>query len=468
MQKLLFFDDNNLFVRENVTRKYGHPQRISTYFDGVCSTDWGSGWTFCMEDGSYRMLYFGESDAFAGKKLFCAVSRDGVNFEPEALFPDKTYAHEIMTLEGGSEVASIYEDTHASDPDARYKMLMSEYDGRGLSLTDALYTSPDLVRWTRVEGVLWGDGTEPMACVFYNEKKGVHTICERSFWGIRHAGYKETTDFEAFTEFQQCLNVDALDEPLSEIYGLPCVYHCGGTYVGLVHLYRGLHSERNAKFFGGTIDAQLVYSYDGRYWRRSLREPFMTGTSDQNGTDGYPLLWTMCAREDMDGSLLFYSSASGYEHGPSFRQHGTGRVFVYRLRRDGFIALASERAGEPSLVALRELAWHGGEVHVNLKAKRATVEVHCSNESQNVGGNVLGISYPLEGYSHEDCEPFEGDSTDWVPRWRDGKTLSDLTGKTLVLEIRFEDGELYSVEGDFTLLFNTTAARFRKYGVLPK
>ena len=90
MQKLLFFDDNNLFVSENVTRKYGNPQRISTYFDGVCSTDWGAGWTFRMEDGSYRMLYFGESDAFAGKKLFCATSRDGVHFEPEAMFPDKT------------------------------------------------------------------------------------------------------------------------------------------------------------------------------------------------------------------------------------------------------------------------------------------------------------------------------------------------------------------------------------------
>ena len=467
MQKQLFFDDNNLFVRENVKRSYGHPQHVATYHDGVCSTDWCAGWVFRLDDGRYRMLYFGESDAFQGKKLFCATSADGVHFEPEQLFADKTYAHEVMSIEGGSEVASICEDEHAIDPSARYKLLMSEYDGRGLSITDALYISPDLLHWTRVDGVAWGDGTEPMACVFYNKKQQCHTVVERSFWGIRHAGYKETRDWKCFTDYRECLNVDALDEPLSEVYGIPCVFDCGGTYIGLAHMYRGLHSEYNAKFFGGTIDTQLVYSYDGRYWKRSLREPFLTGTDDRNGTAGYPLVWTPCVREDVDGSLLFYATGSELEHGPAFRQHGTGRVFVYRLRRDGFISLATEDSARPSAVALRELAWHGGEVHINVKAKRATLAVRCSNESENVGGNVLGLSHPVEGYDHDDCIPFEGDSTDWVPSWKDGKTLTDLTGKTLVLEIRFEDGELYSVSGDFTLLFNTPAARFRKYGELP-
>jgi hypothetical protein len=157
-------------------------------------------------------------------------------------------------------------------------------------------------------------------------------------------------------------------------------------------MYCGLHSELNAKFFGGTIDSQLVYSYDGRYWKRSLREPFLTGTDDRNGTAGYPLLWTACAREDVDGSLLFYSSGSEYEHGPAFRQHGTGRIFVHRLRRDGFVSLVTEDASLPSSVALRELAWHSGEVHINIKTKRATVAVYCSNESENVGKRLQSVS----------------------------------------------------------------------------
>ena len=464
MNKYLFFDDNNLFCRDNAIRKYGVPQRIATYHDGVCSTDWCSGWTFRLDNGKYRMLYFGESAAFAGKKLFCATSDDGVHFAPEALFEDKTYAHEIMTLRGGSETAAVYEDTLTPKESERYKMLMSEYDGRGLSLTDGIYTSPDLVHWTRVEDASWGDGTEPLAGVFYNAKKDVYTVCQRPHWGVRCAGFKETKDWRTFSDYQHCLNVDALDEPLCEVYGLPAVYDCGGTYIGLVHMNRGLHSELNAKFHNGTMDMQLVYSDDGRYWKRSLREPFLTGTSDRNGTAGYPMLWTSCVREDADGSLLFYSSGSEYEHGPGFRNHGTGRLFVHRLRRDGFISLTTEDKSKSSIVALRELAWHSGEAHINLTAKRATVAVHCTNESENVGGNVLGLSHPLEGYSHEDCVAFEGDSTDWVPMWRGGRSLSELAGKTLVLEIRYEQGELFSLAGDCTLLFNVPAARFRKCG----
>ncbi len=472
MQKQLFFDDNNLFVRDNAARHYGKPQQVASYNDGVSSTDYCTGWVFRLDDGKYRMIYFAQGADFKGLKVFLATSEDGVHFAPEqvdddAVSVERKYPHEIMTLGYGCEIASVYEDTKADDPAARYKMLMSEHSPRDLDITDAIYTSPDLIRWTRVEDAVWGDGTEPLAGAFYNEKKQCYTVIERPFWGIRYAGYKETKDWRTFTDYQPCLNVDAADERLSEIYGMPAVLDCGGTYVGLVHLYRGLEGELNAKYKNGVIDTQLAYSYDGRYWKRSLREPFfggMTGETDKV----YPLVWLPCVREWEDGEITLYGSASEHEHGPAFRVPGTGRILVCKLRRDGFVALATEDVTKPSVVALRELAWHGGEVHINLKAKRATVAVHCSNESENVGGNVLGISHPVEGYSHADCVPFEGDSTDWGPSWKNGRTLSELTGKTLVLEIRYEDGELYSVSGDFTLLFNTPAARYRKFGVLPE
>jgi hypothetical protein len=45
-----------------------------------------------------------------------------------------------------------------------------------------------------------------------------------------------------------------------------------------------------------------------------------------------------------------------------------------------------------------------------------------------------------EGYGHEDYIAFSGDSTDWVPRYKIGRRISDLVGKTLVFEIKFENG----------------------------
>ena len=36
-------------------------------------------------------------------------------------------SHEIMNLEGGTEIAFIFEDTQAKNPSEKYKMLMAEH-----------------------------------------------------------------------------------------------------------------------------------------------------------------------------------------------------------------------------------------------------------------------------------------------------------------------------------------------------
>ena len=121
----------------------------------------------------------------------------------------------------------------------------------------------------------------------------------------------------------------------------------------------------------------------------------------------------------------------------------------------------------PSTVATRELIWRGGELHLNLKAKRATVAVYSSSADEIVLGNVLGHTCPIQGMAHEDCIPFSGDSRDWIPTFKNGKRLGDFKGETLVIELRFEDGELYSLSGDYADAFNTEAARYRKFGIMP-
>lgn len=43
--------------------------------------------------------------------------------------------------------------------------------------------------------------------------------------------------------------------------------------------------------------------------------------------------------------------------------------------------------------------------------------------------------------------------------------MSELVGQTLVFELRFEDGEVFSFGGDYTDLFNVEGAVYRRYGV---
>lgn len=470
MKKQLFFDDNKLFSKENVVRKYGRPKVAATYSDGVSSNDYPTGFIFRLDNGKYRLMYTGHSKDFSSLKLFSAISDDGINFSPEQIFDcehnGKAYPNEIMTLKGGHEVGFIYDDKCSEDKNERYKLLLSEHDGENLCIQDTILVSPDLINWTKKEGVFWGDGTEPLVSVFYNKHKKVHTIVERSFWGVRYSGYKETKDWKNFTDYQPCLNVDSLDEDLSEVYGM-FAFEYDGMYIGLPHLYRNLKSELNAKFFMGTIDTQLAYSYDGRYWQRSLREPFLSGLFDDCDPQK-KMLWCFGCQKLDDGNVYFYTAATELEHGPAFRNPGTGKMFIYKMREDGFISLASEKTGEESVVATREKIWHGGDFHINLKAQKATLAVHIADESEDVGGNVLGFSHLVEGMGHEDCIPFGGDSTDWVPEYTTGKKVSELSGKTLVFELKFEDGEVYSFAGDFTDVYNTQGARFRKYGVIPE
>ncbi len=472
MKKQLFFDDNKLFGRDNVVRQYGKPERIATYSDGIGSTDFCTGYVFKIGDHQYRMLYLAYSKKFQGVKMFAATSEDGIHFAPEQLHDqneDAMFPHEIMSIPSGWEVANIYEDKHCENDQERYKLLMTEYDGDKLCVVDSLYTSGDLLHWSVKEGVYWANSAEPMASVFYNTKKNVHTIIQRPFWGVRCAGYKETADWVNFTEYRPCLNVDSCDERLAEIYGM-YAFEYDGMFIGIPHMYRHLNSELNAKYKNGIIDTQLAYSYNGEYWNRSLREPFISGLSpnEDSANPNYNIVWVSCVRKGEDENIYLYGSASALEHGPAFSQPGTGKIFVHRLRNDGFIGLASENPQEISSVITREKIWHGGELHINLKATNATLAVYISDESKSVGGNVLGMARPLEGFTHDDCIAFSGDSTDWVPEYKSKKQITSLSGKTLVFELRFRDGEVFSLSGDYTDAYNTQAARYRKYGVLPE
>lgn len=469
MRKQLFFDDNGLFGKGNVTRRYGKPKLVSNFNDGVSSNDYCSGSIFRLDDGRYRLIYFAHGKDFEGKKLFSAISEDGVEFVSEDVSAyvatqSRQYPNEIMQLEKGVEIASIYEDKYTENANERYKMLSAQLIFDELRVYNKLYTSSDLLNWQLKDGIYWGDGAEPLASVFYNKHKKVHTIVQRPFWGIRSAGYKETADWQNFTDFKHCINVDSLDGNLDEIYGMNA-FEYDGMYIGFVQMYRGHKTEYNAKYSSGIIDAQLAYSQDGEYWRRSIREPFITGLGM---TPEYKLMWVPSVMRMDDGSINIYASASQLEHGPAFREAGHGEILVFNLREDGFICFETEDNSKPSTVVTREKVWHGGELHVNINSKGATLGVYVSAESEIVGdSNALGHSKAVEGYGHEDCVPFSGDSTDWVPVFKNGKTLDELKNKTLVFEIKFSDGCIYSISGDYTDVFNTQAARYRKFGLLP-
>lgn len=475
MYKHLFFDDRYLFSRENAKRVYGQPKLIkdAIYCDQNASTVWPGAWCFKTDDGKYRILYQGLGNTEERRfSLFCAVSDDGINFKEEDLsdrikIENRFFKNEVMILDG-DEVACIVEDRH-NLPEERYKMLYTQTNPETLMIEGILYVSADLLNWKKVEGVKWSEDGEPIAGVFYNHKKQCFTILKRPAWGVRMVGFCETKDWKTYTPYVHCIQADSLDGTLEEIYGTPS-FEYDGWFIGFPHIYGGFGSFIGAKFKSGTMEAQLAYSHNGSNWFRSLRDPFISErlSSGKAQTDiDMPMVWP-CSVKCNDEDIYIYATASLLEHGPSWTAKGlNGRILVYKLRKDGFIKLETEDKTQESVVATRENAWHGGELNINIKAQKATIAVYQSDEVENMGMNFLGVSTLVEGYTHEDCIPFEGNLLNWTPEFKDGKCLDDLKGRVLSFEMKFSDGEIYSISGNMTPLFNVEAERYRQFKMLP-
>ena len=465
--KQLFFDDMKLLRRENLKRDYGEPECISVYSDGVCSSDFPIR-VFRLEDGRYRMIYTGKSvdKSFPHLKMFSAISENGIDFVPEKLWDNPEehgvmYPHEVMPI-GNAEIGFIYEDDYC-DKSERYKMLMFDAIFEEFDFHNDVYTSPDLINWTKIDGASWADEAEPLVSVFYNKHKKCHTLMERPYWGTRRLGYKETQDFVNYTPWKNCMNMDSEDDVLAELYGM-YAFEYDGQYIGIPHIYRKHQPQRSAKYHDGVVDTQLAISYDGEMWNRSLRKPFIGyGKKTLNGREyDKNLIWVFSVHKADNGDIRLYVAESELEHGPAFRNPGHGRVFVYRLRKDAFISLSTDEKDKESVLATREKIWNGGKLSVNLRAEKATLAVFYADDL-----NTLAFNKQYPGMSHEDCVEFSGDCTEWIPEFRTGKTFDELVGKTVIFEIKMQNGEIFSLCGDFTDIYNTQAARYRKWGTMP-
>lgn len=473
MYKNLFFDDQRLFGRENLERCYGEPELVATYNDGVSFTSVEGAYVFLTDDGKYRLLYQAKVEGHKGHFLFIAVSDDGIHFAPEDIsnclsIEDRIASNEVMHVPDG-EIAYIIED-NINSPEERYKLLRCDTDIENVTIDDIIFVSPDLIHWKKLDGICWHkNGTEPCMGVFYNKYRECFTIMTRPRWGVRRVGYIETKDWRTFTDFTLCLQCDSLDAPLDEIYGMP-TFEYDGWYIGMPYIYGDNKSSFYAKYTGGTMKAQLAYSLDGRHWQRSLRVPFISGDMPHIAEKvGYKcnLVWPSDIQRKAD-AIYIYGAACDLEHGYAFDsiEGGKSSIHTYKLRRDGFIGLKTVDSSLPSFLATRENIWCGGEAHINIRANNATVAVYESSDKEYT--NVGGCSDLLKGYTHDNCIAFSGDSTDWVPTFKNGKTLNDLKGKTLALEVKFESGEIYSISGDYIPVMNTEGARYRKFGIIPE
>ena len=56
---------------------------------------------------------------------------------------------------------------------------------------------------------------------------------------------------------------------------------------------------------------------------------------------------------------------------------------------------------------------------------------------------------PIKGFRYQDSIPFSGDEIEYKPQWKGGRSLDELLGKRVYIEIEITEGELYAIRGEF-------------------
>lgn len=463
----LFFDDMRLYVRENFVRVYGEPKLQEVYQDKTLAVEYGWVWALDAPDGRVHMIYLGEHKE--SRQLICAaaISNDGVHFMPrntakEAKLEKPCLPYQLLNNPPKGEIGTVLMDPIAP-PEARYKLLFCDYaDLDRNRVINYTMSSPDLINWTTMENSCWNPvGTEPMLGAFYNPVYKNITILPRPDWAQRRVARTETTDWHTFTPLAHCLQADSLDPALAEIYGMPA-FHYHGWFIGFPHIYYDVPQVRNLKFSGGKMRCELTYSLNGLNWLRSLRVPFLDGDNQQlhHALGGKAnMIFINSMREDKDGSILLYGGATVNEHGdPNAGSDPLrSKILIFRLRRDGFIGLKTADAFVTGTVASRAIACTGENLSINLQAKHATCAVYSWKWN--------AAPDPIPGYGHNDCIAFTGDAPEWHPVWKDHKNLKDLKGQLIVVEIKLQNGTIYSYTIDGVPQMEIECNRYHDSGI---
>ena len=462
-----FFDDQPLESRINFNRRLGQARLIrdSEYHDpsdyplcgGLPSVFWHD------ERQEYVMIYtLLEPDEIGLGIIQCAAhSTDAVHWEPLdtrgfADYPDRRLFNQVFPECEGE--AWVYKDERAV-PEERYKLFYFRYvfdeprEKGEMHVSDELFVSPDAFHWTKLPGTWNGNGAEPGIGCCYSPLKRSYIISCRPHWCDRRVCIVETKDWRHFTEPLIAVQTDALDPPLAEAYGMP-IFEIEDRTVGLLWiLEEPLGADKAAVgnmiiSAGGRMAPQLVYSDNGVFYLRSLREPFLR-QGDPDSPD-YGSLFASSLLKRNDGTWLITAAASACGHG-GFRLRGNGSILTYAMTADRWIYLESNGPGVLQTLDL------------------------VINEDMFINAHVYGslrfqlvdhAGTPIQGFTYKDCDVFCGNDTHRVLSW-DGKTASALLGQVVKLQITLDGGRLYSI-GGATVIGYSQMRHYLAYGETPK
>ena len=469
-RKVLFLDLWKLDYWDNVELVQGAPKWIpeGTYNDPVIGKAGVYFPTVWREGDEWRMIYSVKWGPFT---MMAARSDDGIRWEPLAV-PDtrppgeKIAPHHVFTIPSGAG-GGAYHDPLATDgfrfrifgrqhgevvyeralkdPDHQWHDLARREGEKRYFSEGVTVGSRDGLHWELKTGGKWNWGQydwhpEPPVFAFWNAARREHTMLVRPGWGDRRQCIRASTDLTKWSDPELLFQPDPLDTdgPVG-MYGLPVhPVGNGAGYVGLLWIFHNSSSVPVNSFnqFFGTMDAQLVYSYDGDRFFRGPRTPFMKLNPMPEPGCTQIRVGSIVETEE---AIHIYSEGHRAEHGRErseqrARDHPLGSLILHTLRKDGWMYLKSR--GDFARFQTKPFTLFTPEIKLNAVADYGEVRFQLTDEK----------SQPIPGFEFENCLPLRGRSSLGFPlRWKQAR-LDSVTNQVLRLEVRFRNANLYSLE----------------------
>jgi len=464
MKTVPLFDDWMLDFHQDIVRRFGQPelceQKIRCEDDLSIPHAHGDGYVNVVRDPKrdvYRFWYTMAGQSEIGGKNFnnflCYMeSTDGFNWtRPNLGFAKRYGFDDTMQNCVGFDVyptviSKVTLDTFESNPARRYKLVTQHIEGHILdnNITGRIYVSSDGIDWKIIEGSQWYTNRMGSDCdnnLIFNPISGRYQIICRPSCLDRRIAIVESEDLVHWTDPQVVLHPDTLDEPLLQFYSMT-QYWYHDYFVGFMQRQHIASSEASACKWLGKVDSELTYSFDGRHWNRTDRQPLIPRR--ELGKPGCEQIYTNSMIEEANGGLRFYSGGHDVEHcaeAPPETVNYNIEVLIHTIRRDGFVYL--EPKGGYGTFSTRILIPRNDQLRINVNAPNGYMWMQVSDSKFN----------PLPGFSFDDSIPFSGDDIEVIPRWKGGKSAADLRGRNIRLEFRLFQARVYAIHWDFQIQY---------------
>ena len=258
----------------------------------------------------------------------------------------------------------------------------------------------------------------------------------------RRIAISTTTDFEHFSRPTTAIQADALDRLGTEFYDMPARAY-EDMYVGMLHVYSTDRFEEERIKFLGRMETQLTYSYNGLYWYRPLREPFI-GIRDY-GLPGGGSAYGMEILRTEEDKLLFYvhTSLGGHADWRDIEEAGLDTTgynspLLYEMRLDGFCSL--KPWGRDGVLRTKTIIPKAGEMSLNVRTTG-----HTAIRVQMLDGET---AEPIPGYTWEEAVPISGDFLFARLRWQERADITELVDRPVRIEIAMREAELFAIRTD--------------------